>query len=640
VTGSVHHAIRVLFIAASDDVEPLLAGLRDAGLEVGSLVVRDEGELRAALASETWSVIVCAEEAAGLSGHDALRIVQANAPATPFVLVSRSGGEAAAVEAMRAGAQDFVLAGDRPRLVTAVQRAIEEADSRPGDAAIAQNLEFLREVRDYAIFVLSPDGCVWTWNDGAHLIKGYTAEEIVGRSFECFYTAEDRANGKPAAMLRRAAAEGRAEEESWRVRQDGTRFWASVVITAVHERDGRLRGFVKVTRDLTERRRQDELVRQSEERLRLLVESVKDYAIFMLDPQGHVATWNSGAQNIKGYRREDVLGKHFSIFYPPEDVELGRPERELEIAISEGRYEEEAWRVRKNGERFLANVVITAVFDDAKRLRGFAKITRDLTELRRIQEEANEAYLAVKSRDEFISVAAHELRTPLTALQLKLQGVDRALKRADSGPGHELASRLADRIDGALRQVERLGALVERLLDVSSIVGGTLQLELEELDLLEIVERVVEDLREPAQQVGSELRIHGPSGVAGVWDRARIEQVLINLLSNAIKYGAGKPIDVTVQGAADAVRILVSDQGIGIAADDTDRIFTRFERAVPVRHYGGLGLGLYITRHIVEAHGGSIKVSSRAGQGSTFIIELPRRATLRDAATDGAESAQ
>jgi PAS domain S-box-containing protein len=507
--------------------------------------------------------------------------------------------------------------------------------------ALEEEVEHLRErmrlmveaVRDYAIFMLDAEGRVRSWNVGAERLKGYRSEEILGQHFSVFYTDQDRDRGHPAEELRRAIADGRYEEEGWRVRRDGSQFWANVVITPFYDRQGRHVGFTKVTRDFTERRSVEERLRQSEERLRLLVESVKDYAIFMLDPTGRITTWNSGAQTIHGYRPQEIVGRHFSVFYLPEDVAARRPERELEIALAIGRYEEEGWRVRKDGQRFWASVVLTAVHDEGGEHRGFAKVTRDLSDRRRAEQEARaaetreveararalEAQKAVLLRDEFISVAAHELRTPLTALQLKLQGLDRALVQT---PGPPSEPRVIERLEGASRQVKRLIRLVEELLDVPRIVGGRLRLVPEEVDLGALARAVVDDLAEPARHARSELRLRA-ARVVGRWDPSRLDQALINVISNAIKYGEGKPIDVEVEATDRGARCTVTDRGLGIAPEDRERIFGRFVRAAPSQHYGGLGLGLYLARSIVESHGGTIAVESVLGGGSRFTIELP-----------------
>jgi len=509
----------------------------------------------------------------------------------------------------------------------------------------AQAFQLLREVKDYAIYLLDPNGIVLTWNEGAHAIKGYTAAEIVGRHFSTFFTPEDRVDGRPERLLDVARTKGRVEDHAWRLRKDGTRLWANVVITAIHGDDGELQGFAKVTRDLTERRIADEMLRQSEERSRLLVEGVKDYAIFMLDPDGYVLTWNAGAQRIKGYSADEIIGQHFSLFYPPELNGLGHPARELEIARSVGRYEEEGIRVRKSGERFWASVVISAVYEPGTdQLRGFAKVTRDLTERRKAEEamrsaseqidlerlRTEEVRSALKARDEFISVAAHELRTPLAALLLKIQSAQ-VLAGKQSMNNDGSFAKLSERLAGAVAQIGRLSDLVQRLLDVSGIVAGRLTLRLEPTSLSELTHRVVDDFRDAAATVGCEITLTAQGAGEGQWDAARVEQILNNLIANAIKYGRGRPVDVRLEENAESVRLFVRDQGIGIRKEDTERIFDRFERAASVEQYSGLGLGLYITKTIVESHGGLIRVASAPGQGSMFIVELPRLPSTRPA---------
>ena len=256
----------------------------------------------------------------------------------------------------------------------------------------------VESVRDYAIFMLNPDGVVLTWNAGAERFKGYQADEIIGQHFSRFYPPEALARKLPEHELKTAAEVGVFEDEGWRVRKDGTLFWANVVITAVRNAQGELLGFAKVTRDLTQRRAHEEDLRRSEERFRLLLEGVSEYAIFMLDPNGKVATWNVGAQRIKGYERREIIGQHFSIFYPPEAKESGWPDHELREAAEKGSFVDTGWRVRKDGTTFWAHVTITALRDAADRLIGYAKLTRDLTEAKRV--EAIE--LASQHREEML----------------------------------------------------------------------------------------------------------------------------------------------------------------------------------------------------------------------------------------------
>jgi len=277
-------------------------------------------------------------------------------------------------------------------------------------------------VTDYAIYMLDPGGVVTSWNAGAQRFKGYRADEIIGRHFSEFYTEEDRLAGLPAVVLATAVREGKFEGEGWRVRKDGTRFWAHVVVDPIRNYRGELTGFAKVTRDLTERREAEEALRLSEEQFRLLVQGVTDYAIFMLSPEGIVSNWNAGAQRIKGYAPQEIIGRHFSQFYTEEDRLAGLPQRALETAIRDGRFENEGWRVRKDGTRFWSHVVIDPIRDDNGKLLGFAKITRDATERKQTQESLERAREALFQSQKMDAVGqltggvAHDFNNLLMAI--------------------------------------------------------------------------------------------------------------------------------------------------------------------------------------------------------------------------------
>jgi len=362
-------------------------------------------------------------------------------------------------------------------------------------------------------------------------------------------------------------------------------------------------------------------IRSAQDHLLLLVENVKDYAIFMLDSGGHVMTWNRGAERLKGYRANEIIGQHFSIFYRPEEAE--KPARELKGAIADGRFEDEGWRVRKDGSLFWANVVITAVYDETGRLHGFGKVTRDLTERRRSEEERiklAEARAEIRLRDEFLSIASHELKTPLGALRLSLAGFELLMQRRPD----DLAG-MAQRLNLAITQVRRLDVLIERLLDVSRIAAGRLSLSFEEVDVAGLIRDVCQTFDDSARDAESELRFRdvGQESIVAFWDRVRIEQVLGNLIANSFKYAAGKAIDIDLMADAEAVTLSVADRGPGVEVADRERIFERFGTTMIAPHAVGLGLGLYIARQIVNAHGGTIHVDDGPEGGATFVVRLP-----------------
>ncbi|MCA3182410.1 MAG: PAS domain S-box protein [Cupriavidus sp.] len=486
----------------------------------------------------------------------------------------------------------------------------------PDDDASYRTL--VESISDYAIFRLDATGHVMSWNAGAARIKGYTRDDILGQHFSVFYTEEAKARHWPDTELEAAARLGRFEDEGWRVRKDGTQFWANVIITALFDAHGKLTGFGKVTRDMTTQRATAEALRQSEETFRLLVDSVKDYAIFMLDPTGHVMSWNPGASYIKGYRRDEIIGKHFSVFYPPDDVASDKPVRELVIAREQGRVEDEGWRVRKDGSLFWANVTITAVYDETRALRGFAKVTRDMSERKRLEElEQSE-----RRMNEFLATLSHELRNPLAPIRNALTVMQ---MRPDDPHAMQKSVGLVE------RQMSHLTRLVDDLLDVGRIAAGKIDLRLEPVDTRDIIALGIE-AAEPALAAKSQtvtvttdaapLPLHA--------DRTRLSQVMQNLLLNASKFSSpGAQIAVSASVRHRTLVIQVIDHGRGIAPDALESIFNLFaqEDRPGSTAQGGLGIGLSLCRSLVEMHGGSISATSEGpGLGATFSVQLPMAA--------------
>lgn len=495
----------------------------------------------------------------------------------------------------------------------------------------------VESVTAYAIFLLDEDGCVRSWNPGAQRIKGYRADEIIGQHFSRFYPAEANRTGWPEYELKQAREEGRFEDEGWRLRKDGSRFWANVVITALRDDAGELLGFSKITRDLTERRQHEEDLRRSEERFRLVVETVVDYAIFMLDPNGVVLTWNAGAERINGYAAQEIIGRHFSRFYPGEAIASGWPEHELQQAAEHGRFEDEGWRLRKDGSRYWANVVITALRDQHGALHGFAKITRDLTERRRSQalEQAGlgreelleaersarmEAQRAVRIKDDFLATLSHELRTPLSAIMGWVQVLRRSreLKEEDLQRGTDAIER------NARAQVQ----LIDELLDLNRIISGRLRLDVQAASLKDAAEAAIESMTPAAD--AKNLRIErtlDPNAGPVSGDPDRLQQIIWNLISNAVKFTSkGGRVQIVLQRVDSHVELSVSDTGIGIAPEFLPHVFDRFsqEDSSASRHHNGLGLGLAIAKQLAELHGGTLRAQSDGvGLGASFTLSLP-----------------
>jgi PAS domain S-box-containing protein len=471
-------------------------------------------------------------------------------------------------------------------------------------------------VHDYAIFLLDAQGRVATWNPGAERIKGYRGEEIIGQHFSRFYPKEAIDRRWPQQELDLAAARGRFEDEGWRLRKDGSRFWASVVITALRDSRGELHGFGKITRDLSERRRQEEVLRQSEERFRLLVDAVRDYAIFMLDAEARVVSWNPGAARIMGYSVAEAIGQHLSIFYPEQARRHG-PQQQLAAAREHGHFADESLRVRKDGSTFWASVAMTPVLDARGALRGYAKVVRDLSDRKRIEAlEKGE-----RQTNEFLAMLAHELRNPLAPIGNALN----LLARKPTSDPAELWAR-----EVLARQTGQMARLVDDLLDVSRITRAAVVLDRKPIDLRSVVRNSADASRQWFDERGHAFQLSLPEERLMVEaDEVRLNQVVQNLLHNAAKYTpAGGRIELSLRGEAGLAVIVVRDSGVGMNAELLTSAFDLFKQGSQglERTQGGLGVGLTLVQRLVTLHGGTVEACSEgAGRGSEFIVRLPLR---------------
>ncbi|HEY8429722.1 MAG TPA: PAS domain S-box protein [Sandaracinaceae bacterium] len=479
-------------------------------------------------------------------------------------------------------------------------------------------------VTDYAIVMLDPEGRIASWNAGAERIHGYSRAEALGRPVAMLYTAAERAAGKPEAHLA-AAREGRVEDEGRRARKDGSEFWADVVIAAVRASDGTLRGYGCVTRDTTARRRAEEELRI----YRLLVEGVRDYAIFMLDPRGHVRTWSPGAERLYGYSTEEIVGQHFSIFYPSGAVESGHPQRELQIAAAEGRYTEENWRVRKDGSRYWASVLITALRNADGKLTGFAKITRDFTERQRAEEEIRrlnaelaqevaDRTAALEELESFSYSVSHDLRAPL-------RGIDGFSKVLVEKYGQELDDQARHYLSRIRAGAQRMGVLIDDLLRLSRITRA--ELRSLPVDLGAMSREVIAELRKTEPERDVEVTIAAPLEARG--DPSLLRVLLENLLGNAWKF-TGKTAHARIEVGADTVAapgeraFYVRDNGAGFEMQYADKLFTPFQRLHDASEFEGTGIGLATARRIVARHGGRIWAEGAPGRGATVWFTLGR----------------
>ena len=479
----------------------------------------------------------------------------------------------------------------------------------------------VNSITDYAIYMLDPTGRIATWNPGAERFKGYTADEIIGQNFSVFFTPEDRDAGLPVKALRTALAKGRFEAEGWRLRKDGSRFWVNAVLDPIYDPDGGHVGFAKITRDITAKREQEKSLYETEQRFRMLVQGVRDYAIYMLDAEGRVTNWNSGAEKIKGYTADEIVGQHFSRFYTEEDRARGEPQFALETALREGKYEREAWRVRKDGSLFWANVVLDPIYDESGKHVGFAKITRDVTERKKAEEELEEARTALvqsqklQALGELTGGIAHDFNNLLTVVA---GSADFLLRKPDlpDAKRKQYLEAIAETADRATTLTNHLLAFGRR----QAIKPEVLDLNVRLDALAEVLSRTLGNNIEVKLDLAPEV------GRIEV-DAAQLETAILNAAVNArdaMPEGGSltlstSPID-DVEGRF--ICLAIQDTGVGMPREVANRAFEPFFTTKEIGR--GTGLGLSQIHGFAAQAGGRAEIRSSAGHGTTINMVLPR----------------
>jgi PAS domain S-box-containing protein len=487
-------------------------------------------------------------------------------------------------------------------------------------------------------------GVIQLFNVGAERMLGYSAADVIDRITPADISDPQEVIARAETLSRElgttitpgfdalAFKASRGIEDIYEltyIRKDGSRFPAIVSVTALRDDQSSIIGYLLIGTDNSARKRVEETLRWTEESFRLMVESVSDYAIVMLDPEGRVVSWNTGAERIKGFQADEIVGQHFALFYPGDDVAEGKPQQDLDQAAAGGRFEDEGWRVRKNGSLFWANIVITAIRDQAGNLRGFAKLTRDLTARNKVEAVLTNAKAVAEkanlAKSEFLSSMSHELRSPLNAIL----GFAQLMESDSPAPTPTQAESITQIVNAGWYLLE----LINEILDLAAIESGKLSISLEPVSINEVLlecQSMVEPLalrrsvRMSFPATGGDFHVHA--------DRTRIKQVLINLLSNAIKYntaGGSVVVDCSAQATAGSVRITVSDTGPGLPPEKLTQLFQPFNRlGQDATGEEGTGIGLVVSKRLVELMDGVIGVESNIGMGSVFWVELLSTAPL------------
>ncbi|MGZ8511291.1 MAG: sensor histidine kinase [Chitinophagaceae bacterium] len=508
-----------------------------------------------------------------------------------------------------------------------------------------QNLyhKMIDEVQDYAIIFLDIDGIIQNWNKGAEKIKQYTEAEAVGMNFRMFYLPSDQESKLPERLLAEATNIGHAAHEGWRLRKDKTRFWGSIILTAIHDEQGRVTGFTKVTRDLTEKKyaedqlrifseqlkKSNEELRSSEQRYHQMIAEVEDYAIIMLDEKGNIINWNIGASKIKGYSAEEIIGQNFRVFYLPEDREIKLPEKLIAVAIANGKAVHEGWRVRKDGSRFWGSIVITALHSENGSIIGFSKVTRDLTERKQSEDRINTYLTELESQnrelEQFAYVASHDLQEPLRKIQTFADLLEK--RELNDGPARRYIGKITS-------SANRMSELIRSVLNYSRL-GLSEGKQFVDVDTDTILKAVLEDFELTIQEKNARIASEHLPSIKAI--PLQVNQLFTNLVGNALKFSDKQPlikistrvVDELPEAVASNTQkskyleFIFSDNGIGFEPRYEKQIFSLFQRLHAKHEYSGTGIGLALCKRIMENHGGFIKAEGEPGKGATFHLYFP-----------------
>lgn len=503
----------------------------------------------------------------------------------------------------------------------------------------------ISEIPDCSIFLLDKEGIIADWNKGAERLTFYKSADIIGRNFRIFYPQEDRDAKVPESLLSTATKNGSVSHEGWRVRKDGSRFWGLVSISAIYDTNGAVSGFTNICRDLTERKRAEDrlnsyaevlrqandALRQSEEQYHRMISEVRDYAIILLDKHGNIQNWNAGAEHIKLYKADEVIGKSFKLFYTPALIEEGLPERLLAEAEMVGRSEHEGWRLKKDGTRFWGSVVITALHDEAGNVVGYSKVTRDLTRRKQADDELQENARRLDEKNRILSqlneelasfnyVASHDLKEPLRKILTFISLIER---------GVDPPERNKEFLEKIKRSAMKSMALIDDLLSLSRVSNDRSRFEM--VDLNETVTRAKEELDLIIREKKATITVENLPTISGV--SFQLDQLFINLLSNALKFSRLSPmirINYTFgeYQTPDSVpmachQVSVVDNGKGFDQQYASYIFGAFQRLESASTSTGSGIGLAIVKKVMGNHGGWVSAEGRPGEGATFNLYFP-----------------